>query len=182
MKFTVKNGEVLNARSIALVGIMAATLECGKLALSFLPNIEVVTILCALYGYVFGIYGIIATAIFVCIEPLIYGFGSWIITYFIYWPLVAFVFMLLRKKGVKSRLWLTVIAVVLTVGFGVISSIVDTAFYLGINKNYLSNLVLYYVRGMVFYIVQIACNAVLFPTLFLFLADKLEKIKPNISI
>lgn len=182
MKFTVKNGEVLNARSIALVGIMAATLECGKLALSFLPNIEVVTILCALYGYVFGIYGIIATAVFVCIEPLIYGFGSWIITYFIYWPLVAFVFMLLRKKGVKSRLWLTVIAVVLTVGFGVISSIVDTAFYLGINKNYLSNLVLYYVRGMVFYIVQIACNAVLFPTLFLFLADKLEKIKPNISI
>lgn len=182
MKFTAKNGEVLNARSIALVGIMAATLECGKLALSFLPNIEVITILCALYGYVFGIYGIIATAVFVCIEPLIYGFGSWIITYFIYWPLVAFVFMLLRKKGVKSRLWLTVIAVVLTVGFGVISSIVDTAFYLGINKNYLSNLVLYYVRGMVFYIVQIACNAVLFPTLFLFLADKLEKIKPNISI
>ncbi|MBR5144211.1 MAG: hypothetical protein IKW53_04075 [Clostridia bacterium] len=182
MKFTAKNGEVLNARSIALVGIMAATLECGKLALSFLPNIEVVTILCALYGYVFGIYGIIATAVFVCIEPLIYGFGSWIITYFIYWPLVAFVFMLLRKKGVKSRLWLTVIAVVLTVGFGVISSIVDTAFYLGINKNYLSNLVLYYVRGIVFYIVQIACNAVLFPTLFLFLVDKLEKIKPNISI
>ena len=182
MKFTVKNGEVLNARSIALVGIMAATLECGKLALSFLPNIEVVTILCALYGYVFGIYGIIATAVFVCIEPLIYGFGSWIITYFIYWPLVALVFMLLRKKGVKSRLWLTVIAVVLTVGFGVISSIIDTAFYLGINKNYLSNLVLYYVRGIVFYIVQIACNAVLFPTLFLFLADKLEKIKPNISI
>ena len=182
MKFTAKNGEVLNARSIALVGIMAATLECGKLALSFLPNIEVVTILCALYGYVFGIYGIIATAVFVCIEPLIYGFGSWIITYFIYWPLVAFVFMLLRKKGVKSRLWLTVIAVVLTVGFGVISSIIDAAFYLGINKNYLSNLVLYYVRGIVFYIVQIACNAVLFPTLFLFLVDKLEKIKPNISI
>ena len=177
-----KNGEVLNARSIALVGIMAATLECGKLALSFLPNIEVVTILCALYGYVFGIYGIIATAVFVCIEPLIYGFGSWIITYFIYWPLVAFVFMLLRKKGVKSRLWLTVIAVALTVGFGVISSIVDAAFYLGINKNFLSNLVLYYIRGIVFYLVQIACNAVLFPTLFLFLADKLEKIKPNISI
>ena len=182
MKFTAKNGEVLNARSIALVGIMAATLECGKLALSFLPNIEVITILCALYGYVFGIYGIIATAVFVCIEPLIYGFGSWIITYFIYWPLVAFIFMLLRKRGVKSRLLLTTVAVALTTCFGVLSSIVDAAFYLGINKNYLSNVVLYYVRGMVFYIVQIACNAVLFPTLFLFLSNKLEKIKPNISI
>ena len=182
MKFTVKNGSMLNARSIALVGIMAATLECGKLALSFLPNIEVVTILCALYGYVFGIYGVIGAAVFVCIEPLIYGFGSWIITYFIYWPLVAFVFMLLRKRGVKSRLLLTTVAVALTVGFGVLSSIVDAAFYLGINKNYLSNVVLYYVRGMVFYIVQIVCNAVLFPTLFLFLSNKFEKIKPNISI
>ncbi len=182
MKFTVKNGGLLNARSIALVGIMAATLECGKLVLSFLPNIEVVTILCALYGYVFGIYGIIAAAVFVCIEPLIYGFGSWIITYLIYWPLVAFVFMLLRKRGVKSRLWLTLVAVSLTFCFGVLSSIVDAAFYLGINKNYLSNLVLYYLRGIVFYLVQIACNAVLFPTIFLFLANKLEKIKPSISI
>ena len=81
MKFTVKNGSIFNARSIALVGIMAATLECGKLVLSFLPNIEVVTILCALYGYVFGVLGIVAAAVFVCLEPLIYGFGSWIITY-----------------------------------------------------------------------------------------------------
>ena len=182
MKFTVKNGSMLNARSIALVGIMAATLECGKLALSFLPNIEVVTILCALYGYVFGIYGVIGAAVFVCIEPLIYGFGSWIVTYFIYWPLVAFIFMMLRKRGVKSRLWLTLIAVALTTCFGVLSSVVDTAFYLGINKNYLSNLVLYYLRGIVFYLVQIAYNSVLFPTLFLFLANKLEKLKPNISI
>ena len=33
------------ALSIALVGIMAATVECGKLALAALPNIEVVTFL-----------------------------------------------------------------------------------------------------------------------------------------
>ena len=79
----------LNARAIALVGIMAATLECGKLVLSFIPNVEVVTLLVALYGYVFGGLGIIAAAVFVCIEPLIWGFGSWFITYIIYWPLVA---------------------------------------------------------------------------------------------
>jgi hypothetical protein len=70
----------------------------------------------------------------------------------------------------------------MTVGFGVLSSIIDTAFFLGINENYLSNLLLYYVRGIVFYLIQLATNAVLFPTLFLFMADKLEKIKPNINI
>lgn len=171
-----------NARAIALVGVSAATLECGKLALSFLPNIEIVTLLCALYGYVFGWYGVCAAAVFVFIEPLIYGFGSWIITYIIYWPLVAFVFMLLRRRGVKNRLILTAVAIGLTVLFGVLSSLVDSAFYLGINENYLTNFSLYYARGIVFYAVQIACNAALFPTLFLFLVGKIDQIKQRMQI
>ena len=171
----------LNVRVIALVGIMASTLECGKLALSFLPNIEVVTLLCALYGYVFGTYGVIAAAVFVCIEPLIWGFGSWIVTYIIYWPLVAVVFMLLRKKGIKNRLYLTLIALGLTVCFGVLSSIIDAAFYLGINENYFKNLLLYYLRGIAFYIAQLVTNAAVFPTLFPYLSRKLEIIKPKID-
>ena len=81
MSFINKEKGLTTAKGIALVGIMAATLECAKLVLSFLPNIEVVTLLCALYGYVFGIYGVIAVAVFVCIEPLIWGVGSWIISY-----------------------------------------------------------------------------------------------------
>ncbi len=182
LKLSEKNNIRFNARAVALVGIMAATLECGKLALSFLPNVEVVTILCALYGYVFGVLGIIATAVFVCIEPLIYGIGSWILTYTIYWPLVAFIFMLLRKRGVKSRLWLTIAAIAMTLFFGVLSSVVDTAFYLGINENYLFNLCLYYARGAAFYFVQLAFNGVIFPTVFLFLASKLERIKPTVKL
>ena len=62
--------EVFGVRGIATVGVMAATLECGKLVLSFLPNIEVVSILTALFGYVFGWAGVISTFIFVLIEPL----------------------------------------------------------------------------------------------------------------
>lgn len=164
------------AKNVALIGIMAATLECGKLALSFLPNIEVVTLLSAIYGYVFGIYGVIATLIFVCIEPMIYGIGSWIVTYFIYWPLVAFIFMILRKKDVKNRAVISLAAIGLTVFFGVLSSIVDVAFLMGINKYYFTNVLIYYLRGILFYSLQIACNAVLFPTLFSFLSKKIEKI------
>ena len=169
-------GEI-GARTVALVGIMAATLECGKLILSFLPNVEVVTILCALYGYIFGWLGVAAALVFVCVEPLIWGFGSWMITYIIYWPLVAFVFMLLAKRGIKNRWILTAIACGLTLLFGVLSSIVDTAFYLGINEAYFRNLILYYLRGIVFYSVQLACNAALFPALFPFLAEKLKMIR-----
>lgn len=166
-----------NARAVALVGIMAATLECGKLVLSALPNIEVVSLLCALYGYVFGIYGVIASAVFVLIEPLIWGFGSWLIYYIIYWPLLALVFMLLAENGVSHRLPITAVAVGMTIFFGIISSVVDCAFYLGINESYFVNLPIYYLRGLPFYIAQLATNIALFPSLFKLLAGRLGKIK-----
>ena len=171
-----------NARQVALVGIMAATIECGKLVLSFLPNIEVATLLCALYGYAFGIGGVIAAAVFVCIEPLIYGFGSWMVTYFLFWPLVAFIFMLLGKKEVKSRAIFTLIAVGLSIFFGMLSSVIDAAFFLGINEHYPKNLLLYYIRGLGFDIVHIVSNFAIFITLFPFLLDKLDRIKKTLKL
>ena len=59
------------ARAVALVGVMAATMECGKLVLSFLPNVEIVTLLHAIYGFAFGWLGVAASVVFVCIEPMI---------------------------------------------------------------------------------------------------------------
>ena len=56
------------ALKLALIAIMSATLEAGKLALAFIPNVEIVTLLCGVYGYVFGFYGIIATYIFLTIK------------------------------------------------------------------------------------------------------------------
>ena len=46
--------EITNVRTVATVGVMAATLECAKLVLSFLPNIEILSLLTAIFGYVFG--------------------------------------------------------------------------------------------------------------------------------
>ena len=59
------------ALSIALVGIMAATLECVKLALASIPNVEAVTLFTALFAYVLGPLGVAASIVFVCIEPII---------------------------------------------------------------------------------------------------------------
>ena len=182
MKLFENNKGVIGAKNVALIGIMAATIECGKLVLSFLPNVEVVTLLCAIYGYVFGWLGVVATLVFVCVEPLIWGLGSWIVTYIIYWPLVAFAFMLLSKRGIKNRWIITAVAVGLTVAFGILSSVIDTAFYLGINQAYFRNFILYYVRGAVFYIVQTVCNGVIFPTLFTFLVEKLTLVKSTTNL
>lgn len=170
-------GKMRPARAVALVGIMAASVECGKLALSFLPNIEVVTLLLALYGYVFGWYGVAAALVFVFIEPLIYGFSTWVITYALYWPAVAVVFMFLAKAKLKNRWLLTLVAVLMTVWFGVLSSLVDIGLFSGAFENFFERFAIYYTRGIVFYALQIACNAVLFPTSFCFLAAKLSSFK-----
>ncbi len=159
---------------IALVGIMAATVECAKLALAAIPNVEAVTLLTAIFGYVFGLWGVLATVVFVCIEPLIWGFGTWIISYFIYWPLVASVFMLLGKKKVRNRVLLTLVGILLTVFFGVLTAFVDIGLFTGNFENFFYRFAIYYSRGAVFYVIQIVCNAVLFPLIFLPISDRLK--------
>ena len=165
------------ARRVALVGVMAATVECGKLALMFLPNIEVVTILLALYGYTFGIFGVISALVFVSIEPIIYGFGLWTVSYYLYWPAVAALFMLLSKIRVKNRFILTGAAVMLTVWFGILTTLVDIGLLSGFFDNFWYRFSVYYVRGIPFYIAQTACNLVLFLLFFKFLSSKLQQVK-----
>lgn len=162
---------------LALIGLMAAMLECGKLVLAALPNIEVVTLLCALFGYVFGGAGIVATIVFIAIEPIIYGFGTWMISYCLYWPLVATLFMLLGRAKVRNRVILTGIAVLLTVWFGILTSLVDTGLFSGYLDNFFYRFSIIYLRGTSFYITQIICNAVLFPLLFRPLSETLKKLK-----
>ena len=155
------------AYRVALVGICAATIECGKLALAAVPNVEVVTLLTSLYGFTFGIWGVLATVIFVMIEPLIWGFGSWMVTYFIYWPLLSLCFMLLGRARVRSRAVITAAALVFTLFFGILSSLVDVGLFSGYFDNFFYRFGIYYARGIVFYAVQTATNAVIFPLLFI---------------
>ena len=138
------------ALTASLVGIMAATIECAKLALAALPNVEVVTLLIAVYSYVFGSAGILAAVVFVMIEPLIWGFGPWVISYFLYWPLVGAVFMILGKLETKRRLTLTLTAGLLTLFFGVLSSLVDIGLFSGNFDRFFYRFAIYYARGVWF--------------------------------
>ena len=162
---------------VALVGMLAATLEVAKLALAFLPNVEVVTLLCGLYGYVFGVWGVAATIVFVAIEPMIWGFGTWIITYLLYWPLVATVFLLLGKARIRNRVLLTATALLLTLWFGVLSSAVDVGLFSGSYDRFFYRFSIYYARGITFFAIQLACNAVAFPLLFRPMSDRLYRLR-----
>lgn len=165
---------------IALIGMMTATVEVGKLVLAGIPNVEVVTLLLAVYGYVFGISGVLCSLVFVAIEPLIWGVGTWVITYFLYWPLVSIVFCLLGKRHVKNRWIITGVALLLVLWFGVLSSLVDVGLFTGYFDRFFYRFGILYARGIVFYLLELVTNAVLFPLCFPFLSDLLGKIKTRL--
>lgn len=173
MKLLSKN----TAASVALVGIMAASVECAKLALASVPNVEAVTLLVAVYGYVFGTLGVAAAFVFVMIEPLIWGFGTWIISYFIYWPLVALCFMLLGKKGVSKRFPLTLAALILTAFFGILTAAVDVGLFSGSYESFGARFFIYYIRGVWFYVSQLFSNLLAFYLIFPTLCGLLLRIK-----
>lgn len=102
--------------------MMVATMEAGKLALSFLPNIEPVTLFIILFTLLFGADVFYAIALFVLIEGLLYGFGLWWFSYLYVWPLLAVLTMLFKKH---SSLWFwTVFSTVFGFMFGFMTSFV----------------------------------------------------------
>lgn len=167
------------AFKLALTAIMAATLEGGKLALSFIPNVEIVTLLCAVYGYVFGVMGIMSTYIFIGLETLIWGVNTWIVSYLIHWGCVAFVFSLFGKFKVDNRLIFTATAVTMTAAFGVLTSLVDTGVLTGFFNDFGRRFAIIYARGAVFYIAQTVCNLLLFVIVFKPLVKTIERILPD---
>jgi hypothetical protein len=173
-------------KKIALTGILAALLIGGKWALSAIPNVEIVTVLIGSFGFVFGPWvTVMATLAFVVEEALIWGFNTWVVSYFIYWPLVAVVFsflgVLMRRKTADRRKKLTiactVTAVVLTSFFGVLTSLVDVGLVTGNFTDFWQRFAIMYARGVAFFVFHIACNLVLFVTAFVPLTKRLTQLK-----
>ena len=144
-----------------------------------IPNVEIVTLLCAVYGYIFGGAGLIATYIFVGIETLIWGVNTWVITYLIHWGAVTFVFMILGRYGVKNRFTVTACAVIMTVAFGVLSSLIDTGLLTGFFNNFWKRFAIIYTRGAIFYIAQTVCNLILFMLVFPTMTNLINRICPD---
>ena len=164
------------ARDICAVAVMAAALECVKLALSAIPNVEAVTLLVGVFSSVFGYLGVLATLVFVCLEPLIWGFGTWVVSYFLYWPFLALAFAIFfRRESRLQRLSATLFALIMTLWFGVLSSLVEVGLFSGSYDNFLYRFSIYYLRGVGFYLLQLCSNAVLFPLLYPFLRKILSR-------
>ena len=179
---------------VAITALFAALLTGGKMALAAFPNVEVVTILIAVFAYVWGIkYALPSTIAFVVVQVLIYGFNVWVVQYLIHWPCVAIAFCLLGKVQWKRK-WVivalsTAFAIVLTFLFGVMTSATDTlvsytsqAGFKFVLDDFWARFSLMYVRGVSFYVTQLVCNAVLFVSTFLPLVKALRRAKMGLGL
>ncbi len=88
----------LTLRQIALFGILGAMTFGAKVAMAMLPNIEPVSLLVMIYGAVFGRKSLYPIFVYVAMEILLYGLGTWNIMYLYIWPGLSLIAWLLRKQ------------------------------------------------------------------------------------
>ena len=79
----------LKVKETALLALLSAILLIGQIALGFLPNIEVVTLLIMVYSIVFRKKVFFIIYVFVLAEGLVYGFGIWWFNYLYVWSIQA---------------------------------------------------------------------------------------------
>ena len=69
----------------------------AKYVMSGLPNIEPVSLMVMLLGVTFGVKALYPIALYVLMEILFYGLGTWNVMYVYIWPMLGLTAFLLRK-------------------------------------------------------------------------------------
>ena len=88
----------LNILDISLLALMTAIIEVSKIALSGLPNLELVSFWIIMFTLFFGPKVIYSILVFILIEIFLYGIHVWVIMYLYVWPLLVILTRLLRKQ------------------------------------------------------------------------------------
>lgn len=83
---------------LVTMGLLAAIVFVVQVALGFLPNIELVTLLFIVYTLVLGKRVFLIIYVFVFLEGFFYGFGIWWINYLYVWTIEALITLALRKQ------------------------------------------------------------------------------------
>ena len=89
--------------------------------MSFLPNIELVSLLVIVFTLVFGGKVLPMLGVFILLEGLLYGFGIWWASYLYLWPALAGITWLFRK--VQGALGWALISAAFGLSFGALCAI-----------------------------------------------------------
>lgn len=84
-------------KETVILGMMAAMMEVGKLALAIIPNIEVVSLMLIVFTIFYGKKIFIVTFVYALIECLVWGMGTWVIMYLYVWPILVLAVIIIKK-------------------------------------------------------------------------------------
>ena len=85
-------------KDIAYIGMAVALIETCKMALAFLPNIELTSFWLVMFTLLMGWKALIIVPIFVAIEASLYGPHVWVIMYLYVWPILVILARLFRRN------------------------------------------------------------------------------------
>jgi energy-coupling factor transport system substrate-specific component len=148
----------LRINDIVLIALMVATLEAVKIALAFLPNVELVTLMTVLFTRHFKRKIIYVIPVFVLLEYLQWGFGPWTIMYCYIWPFLAIIAYIFRKNS--SPLFWAITTGIYGLIFGMLCSIVY------IFTDSFSMAVSWWISGIPFDLIHCASNFIIALILF----------------
>ncbi len=164
----------LSLEMMVYLGMLTAVLEAGKMALNYLPNIEVVTLLLILYSITLGWKTIYVAVVFTILECFVWGFGLWTISYFYIWPGLVILVCLCKKQ---QGMWFwSIFSGMFGLFFGAFCSIVYL-FFGGIGTVFAK-----WVSGIPFDLIHCAGNFVLMLVLYHPLLALLKKLNQMIRV
>lgn len=113
----------LRLSELILFGVLGALTFAMKVVMAGLPNIEPVSLCLLVYGAVFGFKALYPTYVYVTMEILYFGLGTWNICYLYIWGILTFVAILFRDT--KQPLGWAMVSGVYGLLFGALCGIVD---------------------------------------------------------
>ena len=118
-----RSDAALSVREMVLFAILGALTFAAKYVMSFLPNIEPVSLMVMLFAVVFGWKWVYPVYLYVVLEILFYGISLWNINYLYIWAVLAVASIFLRKMQ-QPLLW-AMLSGVFGLMFGALCGIVD---------------------------------------------------------
>ena len=141
-------------RKITRIALLSAILYVSKVALEFLPNVELVSLLTVLYTLVFGKEAFLIVTVFNLFGLIQWGFGTWWVSYLYVWPLLVLITLLLKKIIKEEFLIWSVVSGLFGLIFGSLFAIV----YLPVDPAYA---LAYWISGLPWDVWHGVCNFVL---------------------
>lgn len=112
----------VNTKELAGMALLSAILLIGQVGLSFLPNVEIVSLLIYIYTQIYRKKVFFIIYVFVFLEGCIYGVGLWWFGYLYIWSILALI-VLLHGKQQTPVLMTSVILGAYGISFGFLYSI-----------------------------------------------------------